>query len=98
MALMYRLFGTTKYRRWFIIFLMTQTIVINLVTAITIFTQCPNVRSLWDPVNFPGKCWSPLVQEYTGFFQGCKILLGIQEGKLTNDRHYQPAMPQLTLH
>jgi hypothetical protein len=84
---MYRLFGTTKYRRWFIIFLMTQTIVINLVTAITIFTQCPNVRSLWDPVNFPGKCWSPLVQEYTGFFQGCKILLGIQEGKLTNERH-----------
>lgn len=63
MILLWRLFGTTKPRRAFLLFLGGQTIVINLVTAITIFTQCPNVRTLWDPVGVPGRCWSPLVQE-----------------------------------
>jgi hypothetical protein len=72
MTLLYKLFGITKARRWLIIFLMVETIIINLVTAITIFTQCQNVNTLWDPVGYPGVCWSPLVQQYTGFFAGCK--------------------------
>lgn len=63
MALLWRLFGTTKPRRMIIAFLAAETIIINLVTAITIFTQCPNVRTLWDPTGVPGVCWSPLVQE-----------------------------------
>jgi hypothetical protein len=42
---------------------MAQTLIINLLTAITIFTQCPNVNTLWDPDGVPGVCWSPLVQE-----------------------------------
>lgn len=62
MVFLWRLFGTTKARRAFLAFMIGQTIVINLVTAITIFTQCPNVRTLWDPVGVPGKCWSPNVQ------------------------------------
>lgn len=55
---------------------VSQTIVINLATAITIFTQCPDVASLWDPDTHPNdQCWSPKVQEYTGFFQGGVYLL-----------------------
>ncbi|KAN0112265.1 hypothetical protein V8E51_005216 [Hyaloscypha variabilis] len=70
MTLLYKLFGITTARRWLIMFLMAETIIINLVTAITTFTQCPNVDTLWDPVGHPGVCWSPLVQYYTGFFAG----------------------------
>lgn len=63
MVLLYKLFGTTKARRWFIMFLAIQTVVINLFTAITIFTQCPHdINSLWDKVGHPSECWSPNVQ------------------------------------
>lgn len=63
MCLLYKLFGTNKTRRMFIIFLAAQTIIINLFTAITIFTQCPHdVESLWDKVGHPSECWSPDVQ------------------------------------
>lgn len=88
MTLMYRLFGTTKHRRWLIIFLMTETIVINLFTAITIFTQCPDPRALWDGANFPGKCWSPLFQEYAGFFQGCEHFPDLTEQWWSNQGTY----------
>ncbi len=99
MTLIYRFFGTTNYRRQFIIFLMVETIVINLVTAITIFTQCPDVRTLWDAgSDFPGTCWSPLVQEYTRFFQGCKIFQGIWKQKFLMRSPSQLATRQPTLH
>ncbi|CZR65028.1 related to integral membrane protein PTH11 [Phialocephala subalpina] len=68
--LMFRLFGTTKYRRWFLHFMIAQSLVVNLVTCITIFVQCGDVRSLWDPVGVPSKCWVPAAQADIGFFQG----------------------------
>jgi hypothetical protein len=70
MFLMLRLFGNTKARRWFIYFLMAEQLIANLFTCITIFTQCGNVHSLWDPVGEPSKCWSPDVQTDTGYVQG----------------------------
>jgi hypothetical protein len=72
MFLMLRLFGNTKARRWFIYFLMAEQLIANLFTCITIFTQCGNVHSLWDPVGEPSKCWSPDVQTDTGYVQGGK--------------------------
>jgi hypothetical protein len=68
--LMLRLFGNTKSRRWFLYFLMAEQLIVNLFTCITIFTQCGNVHSLWDPVGRPSKCWSPDVQTDTGYAQG----------------------------
>ncbi|KAF8849911.1 hypothetical protein BDZ45DRAFT_603606 [Acephala macrosclerotiorum] len=68
--LMFRLFGTTKYRRWFLHFLIAQSLIVNLFTCITIFVQCGDVRSLWDPVGVPSKCWAPTAQADIGFFQG----------------------------
>jgi hypothetical protein len=72
MFLMLRLFGNTKARRWLLYFLMAEQLIVNLFTCITIFTQCGNVLSLWDPVGHPSKCWSPNVQTDTGYVQGGK--------------------------
>jgi hypothetical protein len=72
MFLMLRLFGNTKGRRWFLYSLMAQQLIVNLFTSITIFTQCGNVHSLWNPVGEPSKCWSPDVQTDTGYVQGGK--------------------------
>jgi hypothetical protein len=54
--------GTTTFRRWLFYFLAAQTLIVNLVTCITIYTQCENVETIWDPVGTPSKCWSPAVQ------------------------------------
>jgi hypothetical protein len=70
MYLMLRLFGNTKKRRWFLYGLMAQQLIVNLFTCITIFTQCGNVHSLWNPVGEPSKCWNPDVQTDTGYVQG----------------------------
>jgi hypothetical protein len=70
--LMFRLFGNTKFRRWGLYFLVAEQLIVNLFTCITIFTQCGNVHSLWDPVGEPSKCWSPDVQTDTGYVQGGK--------------------------
>jgi hypothetical protein len=59
---MFRLFGITPLRRWFLYVLITETIVVNLMTCITIFVQCGKVESLWDPVGTPSKCWPPAAQ------------------------------------
>jgi hypothetical protein len=61
-CLMFRLFGTTQLRKAFLWSLITVNLVVNLVTCITIFTQCGNAESLWDPIGHPSKCWSPNVQ------------------------------------
>ncbi|KAH8683375.1 hypothetical protein BGZ60DRAFT_561061 [Tricladium varicosporioides] len=68
--LMLQLFGTTNFRARLLWFTFWQSIIVNLLTCILIFVQCRDVRALWDPIGHPSVCWSPLVQEYTGFVQG----------------------------
>ncbi|KFY21211.1 hypothetical protein V491_03075 [Pseudogymnoascus sp. VKM F-3775] len=68
--LLFQLFGTTTFRRWLFYFLAAETLIVNLVTCITIYTQCENVKTIWDPVGTPSKCWPPAVQADIGFFQG----------------------------
>ena len=60
--------GTTKFRRWFLYFLIAETLIINLMTCITIYVQCGKVESLWDPVGTPSKCWPPDVQAVSQAF------------------------------
>lgn len=46
--------------------------IVNLVFVLIIFLQCPGLGSgIWE---HSGKvrCWSPHVQAYYGYFQGCK--------------------------
>ncbi|KAF8850281.1 hypothetical protein BDZ45DRAFT_731650 [Acephala macrosclerotiorum] len=67
---LFKLIGPSKSRRWFLYGLMTQHIIINVLTIILVVVQCPNFATLWDPIGTPGKCWSPSVQADFGFFQG----------------------------
>lgn len=69
-VLLVQLFGTTKWKRWGLWALFWQSLLVNGLTLILVYAQCPDVQSLWDPVGHPSTCWSPLVQEDFGFFQG----------------------------
>ena len=60
--------GTTRFRLWFLYFLIAETIIINLVTCITIYTQCEKVETIWDPVGTPSKCWPGAVQAVSHAF------------------------------
>jgi len=60
--------GITPLRRGFLYFLGAQTIVINLVTCITIYTQCEKVETIWDPIGTPSKCWPGAVQAVSSTF------------------------------
>ncbi|CZR60795.1 uncharacterized protein PAC_10691 [Phialocephala subalpina] len=83
--LMLRLFGSTQYRQRFLYFLIAQSVAVNLITIITIFTQCKPVSSIWDPIGVPGKCWDPKVQSFIGYFQGaCNSITDLVLTCLTN--------------
>lgn len=45
--------------------------VIDVGTVIISMTQCRPIAGFWDRTIAAG-CWDPRVQQYTGFFQGCK--------------------------
>jgi hypothetical protein len=46
--------------------------VVDLGTVIVSFAQCQPIYEFWGP-NTKAHCWNPKVQQYTGYFQGCKI-------------------------
>lgn len=68
--LMLKLFGTKQRLRQLLWFIFWESLVVNAITLILVFVQCKDVQSLWDPAGHPPVCWSPKVQEYTGFVQG----------------------------
>ncbi|KAH6668336.1 hypothetical protein B0J14DRAFT_641906 [Halenospora varia] len=69
--LMLHLFGgSIDSCRWILRLLLAQTLLVNIATCITIFTQCERVETLWDPVGVPSICWDRNVQTYIGYFQG----------------------------
>lgn len=61
--MMLQLFGTTNSRRHILWATFWLSLIVNIVTIILIFSQCKDVRSIWDPVAYPGYCWRPLIQE-----------------------------------
>ncbi|KAH9211686.1 hypothetical protein DL95DRAFT_464640 [Leptodontidium sp. 2 PMI_412] len=84
MMLMLHLFGgSIGSCRWIFYVLIAQTLILNAVTSITIFTQCQRVETLWDPIDFPSKCWDKNIQAYIGYVLGASnsatdlILTGI---------------------
>jgi hypothetical protein len=48
--------------------------VVDLGTVIVSFSQCQPIYEFWGP-NTKEHCWDPKVQQYTGYFQGCKMRL-----------------------
>ena len=69
-----RMMNRNKPYEIFLWVLIVLLLVVNLLLAILIFSQCTPVTYLWDQfgpeVNYKGSCWSPRVQRNYAFFQG----------------------------
>lgn len=64
--LMLQLFGNTKLRRISLWTLFATQVITNVLAVILIYTQCKDVRSLWD-FSIPHNCWPPIVQTNVGY-------------------------------
>jgi hypothetical protein len=60
----------TKWRKRYLWTIITCQFIVDVVTVIISFSQCRPMRGFWDP-NVHARCWSPSVQQRTGYFQGC---------------------------
>lgn len=61
-----------QWRTRFLWSIMAIQFVVDIVTIIISFTQCRPLSKFWNH-DVPGTCWSPSVQQDTGFFQGCRF-------------------------
>jgi hypothetical protein len=60
-------------RKIFLWSVIAAQFLVDVTTVIISFTQCRPIEGFWDrSVN--AECWEPHVQQYTGFFQGCKSI------------------------
>lgn len=66
---MLKFIGTSKRKRNLCYFIMVSQLVINIGTMIEVLISCEHLAQLWD-FRLQGRCWSPKVQAYLGFFQG----------------------------
>lgn len=81
---MLKFVGTSKTKKnTFYLIIITQLIV-NLGTMVEVLISCEDFAQLWDH-NLTGRCWSPRIQAYTGFFQGG--MLAYLADELVSDRH-----------
>ncbi|KAF2438305.1 hypothetical protein P171DRAFT_504428 [Karstenula rhodostoma CBS 690.94] len=67
--LLLQLIPTAKTQRRFLWTVIGIQFVVDVSTVIISFTQCRPVSAYWGP-NAKQYCWDPVVQQYTGFFQG----------------------------
>jgi hypothetical protein len=71
---MLKFVGTSKtLRNIFYAIILTQLLV-NIGTMIEVLISCQHYAMLWDH-RIQGRCWSPKVQAYVGFFQGGTLSL-----------------------
>ena len=64
-----RFIGTDKKKKNLFWFFIISQLVVNLATLIEVIISCDQYAMLWDK-NIKGRCWSPMIQAYLGFFQG----------------------------
>ncbi|KAK3207682.1 hypothetical protein GRF29_96g28712 [Pseudopithomyces chartarum] len=67
--LLLQLIPTAKTKRRFLWAVMGTQFVVDVGTVIVSFAQCKPVSAYWGP-DAKKHCWDPVVQQYTGFFQG----------------------------
>jgi hypothetical protein len=61
----------SKAKHRFLWSTMVIQFVFDIAAVIVTYSQCQPIEKYWNtPV--PGTCWVPIVQQYTGFVQGCK--------------------------
>lgn len=61
----------TKSRQVFLWTIIAVQFVVDVGTVIISMAQCQPIERFWDH-SIEGSCWDVHVQQYTGFFQGCK--------------------------
>jgi hypothetical protein len=61
--------GTSRTKRHTFHFIIVSQLVVNLGTMIEVLVSCERFEQLWD-FRIHGRCWSPKIQAYLGFFQG----------------------------
>ncbi|CAG8979938.1 hypothetical protein HYALB_00013361 [Hymenoscyphus albidus] len=66
----------TAWRRRFVWTVIMTQFVVDIGTIIISYAQCRPVNRYWN-LEVQGTCWEPVVQQYTGFFQGCECRLDI---------------------
>lgn len=71
--LLMQLVPPTKWPNRFLWTVVWLQFLVDVATVIVSFAQCQPISAFWEPD--PQKyCWSPKVQQYTGFFQGCMFM------------------------
>lgn len=68
---MLKFVGTSKNKRNLFYFIIVSQLIINLGTMVEVLISCEHFAQLWDS-RLHGRCWSPKIQAYLGFFQGGK--------------------------
>jgi hypothetical protein len=72
--LLLQLVPPSKWPKRFLWTIISIQFVVDLGTVIVSFSQCQPIYEFWGP-NTKEHCWDPKVQQYTGYFQGCKMRL-----------------------
>ena len=70
---MLKFVGTSKNQRNLFNFIIASQLIINLGTMIEDLISWEHFAQLWD-FRLHGRCWSPKIQAYLGFFQGGKSI------------------------
>ena len=66
------LLGATKIHRTILWTLLVIQLVINFITILFIYIQCPGHPSaIWDK-SIKAYCWSPVIQSDLGYFTSCR--------------------------
>jgi hypothetical protein len=63
----------TTGRKVFLWSVIGAQFVVDVGTVIISFAQCRPIEGYWDK-SLNADCWPPHIQQYTGFFQGCKSM------------------------
>ena len=66
---MLKFVGTSKAKKHTFYFIIATQLIVNLGTMVEVLISCENFAQLWDHT-MKGRCWSPRIQAYIGFFQG----------------------------
>jgi hypothetical protein len=72
------------WRRRYLWVIIVAQFVVDVGTVIVSFAQCQPISDFWER-GAAGNCWSPFIQQYTGYFQGCEYAPGDCAGDAYSD-------------
>jgi hypothetical protein len=70
--LLLRIIPPVPWRRRFLQTIIACQFIVDIAVVVINYAQCRPLEKYWNP-GMEGSCWSPKVQQYTGYLQGCKF-------------------------